>query len=162
MKTRLWGFSTAVVVVILDQAAKAVAARALEGVDMPALPFLNLVLARNTGISFSLFANGPETARWALLAFTGAAILAIVAWLWRCRTHVAALGLGLVLGGAAGNGVDRLVRGSVIDFLDLHLGAWHLFVFNLADAAISLGVAFLLWDGLFGAGASAPAPKNAA
>ena len=162
MKTRLLGFCVAGAVVILDQLAKAAASRLLDGVDIPASPFLNLVLARNTGISFSLFAHGPEAARWALVAFTGAAILAIGAWLWRGRSSVAALGLGLILGGAAGNGLDRLMRGSVVDFLDLHLGAWHLFVFNLADAAISLGVVFLLWDGVFGAGRSASARKKAA
>ena len=162
MKTRLLGFCVAGAVVVFDQLAKIAASRLFDGADVPALPFLNLVLARNTGISFSLFAHGSEAARWALILFTGAAILAIVAWLWRCRSTVAALGLGLVLGGAAGNGLDRLTSGSVIDFLDLHMGAWHLFVFNLADAAISLGVVFLLWDGLFGAGAAAPARKNAA
>ena len=156
------GLGVAAAVVVLDQSAKDAAARALEGADVAVLPFLNLVLARNTGISFSLFAHGTDAARWGLLAFTGAAIVALLAWLWRSRSRVAALGLGLVLGGAMGNGIDRFVRGSVIDFLDLHFGAWHLFVFNLADAAISVGVAFLLWDGLFGAGSSASARGNAA
>ena len=162
MNLRALGLGVAAAVVVLDQVAKEAASRALEGADIAALPFLDLVLARNTGISFSLFAHGSEAARWALLAFTGAATLAVLAWLWRSRSRVAAFGLGLVLGGAVGNGLDRIVRGSVIDFLDLHFGAWHLFVFNLADAAISLGVAVLLWDGLFGAGASASARGNAA
>ena len=156
------GLGVAGAVVVLDQAAKDAASRALEGADVAVLPFLNLVLARNTGISFSLFAHGTEAARWGLLAFTGASIVAILAWLWLSRSHVAALGLGLVLGGAVGNGTDRFVRGSVIDFLDLHFGASHLFVFNFADAAISFGVAVLLWDSMFGAGSSASARGNAA
>ncbi len=72
-------------------------------------------------------------------------------WLWRARSAVVGLGLGLIIGGAIGNGYDRLVYGAVVDFLDLHAFGRHFFVFNLADAAINLGVALLVVDGLFGA-----------
>jgi signal peptidase II len=161
LSPRLWGLVVAVAVVVADQVAKAAATRALDGVEMPAGPFLNLALARNTGISFSLFAGAPS-GRWVLLAFTLVASLAILIWLLRTRTLLSSVAIGLILGGALGNGCDRLVNGSVTDFLDLHFGAWHPFVFNLADAAISLGVAGLLWEGLTDRGSHAPADKTAA
>ncbi len=142
----------AAAVIACDQGAKFLAARELGGQSVAFTPVLNLTLARNKGISFSLFADAPEAARWALLAFTLAAIVALGVWLARTHAVLAAIGIGAVLGGAVGNGIDRFLQGSVIDFLDLHLGERHFFVFNLADAAISVGVAFLLWDAAFGAG----------
>ena len=73
-------------------------------------------------------------------------------WLWRARALLVGLGLGAVIGGALGNGYDRFAYGAVVDFLDLHAFGRHFFVFNLADAAINLGVALLIFDGLFGVG----------
>ena len=161
MNRRVWGLAVAALVVVLDQLAKAAAERWLAGGGLAPTPFLDLVLAHNKGISFSILANAPQAAHWALIAFTLAASAAILLWLLRARSLLGALGLGAILGGALGNGLDRLWSGSVIDFLDLHLGDWHFFVFNLADAAISLGVAFLLWDGAFGADAPAAAGNRA-
>ena len=71
-------------------------------------------------------------------------------WLWRARAPLVGLGLGAIIGGALGNGYDRLAYGAVVDFLDLHAFGRHFFVFNLADAAINVGVALLILDGLFG------------
>ena len=161
MSARIWGIIVAVAVVVADQLAKAAAIRELDGVEVSAGPFLNLALARNKGISFSMFADAPS-GRWVLLAFTLAASVAILVWLLRTRTLLSAVAIGLILGGALGNGCDRLLSGSVTDFLDLHLGAWHLFVFNLADAAISLGVAGLLWESLVDRRSAAPAGKTVA
>lgn len=155
------GVLVAIAVVIADQLTKAAALSELGGVSVPAGPFLNLALALNTGISFSLFA-GAASSRWALPAFTLVASIAILVWLFRVKTLLSSVALGLILGGALGNGYDRLVNGSVTDFLDLHFGAWHLFVFNLADAAISLGVAGLLWEGLRDRRSQAPLDKTTA
>ena len=81
-------------------------------------------------------------------------------WLWRARAPLIGLGLGAIIGGALGNGYDRLAYGAVADFLDLHAFGRHFFVFNLADAAINVGVALLIFDGLFGSGRpSAPGSK---
>lgn len=79
----------------------------------------------------------------------------IALWLWRARAPLVGFGLGLIVGGAIGNGYDRLVYGAVVDFLDLHAFGRHFFVFNLADAAINVGVALLIVDGLFGGTRSA-------
>ena len=161
MSARIWGIVVAVAVIIADQVAKAAATQWLDGVEVSAGPFLNLALARNKGISFSMFADAPS-GRWVLLTFVLVASVAIFVWLLRAKSLLASVAIGLILGGALGNGCDRLVSGSVTDFLDLHLGAWHLFVFNLADAAISLGVVGLLWEGLTDRRSHAPADETAA
>jgi signal peptidase II len=110
------------------------------------LPFLDLTLRWNRGISFSLFSGDSASGPAILLALTGAAIVLLSAWLNRTRTLLPALALGLIIGGAAGNGIDRLVHGAVVDYLDLHAFGRHFFVFNAADAAINVGVALLILD----------------
>jgi len=113
-------------------------------------PFFNLVLTGNRGMSFGLF-NGDSAANTAIFTTLAAAIvLGLVVWLRRARGAFLRLGLGLIIGGAFGNVADRLARGAVVDFLDFHLGEWHWFAFNLADAAICVGVGALLIDGLLG------------
>ena len=113
-------------------------------------PFLDLVLRWNRGISFSLFVQDSDAGHMALLGLTFAAVTLLIWWLTNCRTLLAAAGLGAIIGGALGNVFDRLVHGAVVDFLDLHLFGRHLFVFNLADAAINVGVLLLLIDLIFG------------
>jgi signal peptidase II len=114
------------------------------------LPFFNLVLAWNRGVSFGLF-NSGETSGTLLFAGLAAIIVAaLVLWLKRTGRGWLALAIGLVIGGALGNIVDRIFRGAVVDFLDFHWGAWHWFAFNLADAAITLGVIFIALDGMLG------------
>jgi signal peptidase II len=108
--------------------------------------FFNLVLTWNRGVSFGLFNNGSNA-----LVFTAAAaviVAGLVVWLRRVREPLLAIAIGLVIGGAVGNVVDRLMRGAVVDFLDFHLAGWHWFAFNLADAAICIGVGFMVIDGL--------------
>lgn len=112
-------------------------------------PFFDLVLVWNRGISYGLFQQGP-VGRWLLVALTLAAIVGIFLWLMRVKGRVLALGLGLILGGAAGNLVDRVVFGAVADFISLHAGGFYWYVFNLADCAIVAGVAALLYDSLLG------------
>ena len=117
------------------------------GVDpRPLAPFLDLTLRWNRGISFSLFAADYPSGETALLAVTIAAISLLAGWLFRSRSGLPAAALGLIIGGALGNAIDRVVHGAVVDYLDLHAFGRHFFVFNVADAAINVGVALLILD----------------
>jgi signal peptidase II len=149
VKPPLLGGIVALVVVLVDQIAKiAVLSRSdrLASDSEPLTPFLDLTLRWNRGISFSLFARDSASAEAALLAVTVAATALLAWWLFRSRSGLAAVGLGLIIGGALGNAVDRIVHGAVVDYLDLHAFDRHFFVFNLADAAINIGVALLIVD----------------
>jgi signal peptidase II len=109
-------------------------------------PFFDVIYAKNPGISYSLLRaqNGME--RLGLLIVTLAATAFLGLWLWRAGTKTAALGLGLIVGGALGNAYDRLAYGFVADFYHFHVGSFSWYVFNLADAAIVAGVALLICD----------------
>ena len=109
------------------------------------LPIFNLTFAGNPGVSLSLLSAGTDSQRWALVALTAAIALAVLVWLWREARVADTLPLGLILGGALGNIADRVRFGFVVDYADLHFGAFRPFlVFNLADAAISIGVVIIL------------------
>jgi signal peptidase II len=152
MKPPTVGGAVALAVVLVDQIAKAgvLAHFGSPGVDPSSLgPFLNLTLQMNRGISFSLFARDTALAQVGLLALTLAVVGLLSWWLFRSRSALPAAGLGLIIGGALGNAIDRLAHGAVVDYLDLHVFGRHFFVFNLADAAINVGVAFLILDLLF-------------
>ena len=143
------GLLVAAVVVIADRMVKWWAIDALAdtpyGVEI--LPFFNLVLVENRGISFGLFGGG--TLPPSLLAAVALAVtLALVIWLRRVETRLLAAAIGLVIGGALGNVIDRFRFGAVVDFLDFHWDDLHWPAFNLADAAISVGVVVLLMDAL--------------
>lgn len=108
-----------------------------------------LVHVENRGIAFGLFADSSSpVAGWIFVIISMAAMVLIGALLWRNHpsAKLAGTGLALILGGAAGNLVDRLVRGPVVDFLDFYVSGYHWPAFNLADSAISIGAAVLLWD----------------
>ena len=111
--------------------------------------FFNLVLTMNRGISFGIF-NDPEMGEVVLVVVAAVIVVGLLIWLRRVKSHLLTLAIGFIIGGAVGNAVDRLLRGAVVDFLDFHVGQWHPFAFNLADAAISVGVALLVLDGLLG------------
>lgn len=111
--------------------------------------FFNLVLTLNRGISFGMF-NDPRTGEIVFVAVALAIVVGLLIWLRRVNNWLVAAAIGFIVGGAAGNALDRVARGAVVDFLDFHLGQWHPFAFNLADAAISMGVALLILDGLLG------------
>ena len=117
---------------------------------VPLLPFLALTLRLNSGISFSFFPQQTLGGIAALIVFTLAATALLGFWLWRTRSMLIGVGLGAIIGGAFGNAFDRIVYGAVVDFLDVHIGGRHFFVFNLADAAINIGVVLLLADSLLG------------
>jgi len=116
---------------------------------IPVLPFFNLRLGFNTGVSFGLF-NETFADAPALLAGLMLVIVVMLAiWALRAQTFTEALGLGLVISGALGNIIDRLRIGAVIDFLDLHAAGWHWPTFNTADIAIVTGAVLLMFGGLF-------------
>lgn len=149
----MWfGLGIALAVIVADQAAKAWVLRffaAHDGAPVAAVtPFFNLVLTGNRGMSFGLFNTNAAMNTAVFTALAAAIVIALIVWLRRAHSSMIRLALGLIIGGAIGNVIDRLVRGAVVDFLDFHVGDWHWFAFNLADAAICLGVVALLLDGL--------------
>ena len=110
--------------------------------------FFNLALTYNRGISFGLF-NGAAGVNAIVFSLAAAAIVAVlVYWLAHAASPLLAMAIGLVIGGAVGNVIDRLRLGAVVDFLDFHVGAIHWPAFNVADSAICVGVAVMLLDGL--------------
>jgi signal peptidase II len=129
--------------------------------------FLNLVHARNRGVAFSIFADSDSPwLRGALIVFALAAV-ALFAWFLstgRAATGAMRWGFALVLAGAAGNLIDRVLYGFVLDFVDVYAGQWHWPAFNVADSAITIGAAMILWQMIFGArasgGASTASEKN--
>lgn len=139
------GTIAAVAALAIDQATKAAALAAapyLLGRGLPVMPGLNLTLIRNPGISFGLLGTVP----WWALAIAGAAIILwLVREMWRARDRRAAIGFGLIVGGALGNVLDRLRFGGVTDFIDLHAGRFRWPAFNLADVAIFCGALLLIW-----------------
>jgi len=109
------------------------------------LPIFRLIFVQNHGVSLGLFTANSEAQRWALVAVTLAISIGAAIWLARETNRTEALGLGMIVGGAAGNVLDRVRLGYVVDFLNLHFGGWSPFlVFNVADSMITLGVLVLL------------------
>jgi signal peptidase II len=126
-------------------------------------PFLDLVLTWNTGISYGLFPQNGSAGQWVLLAVKALAVALLWIWLARASSRLTALGLGLIIGGALGNAIDRLAYGAVADFVLFHLTtgrfSFKWYVFNVADAAIVAGVLGLLYESLAGDRA-AKAPRS--
>ena len=112
-------------------------------------PFFDLVMLWNPGISYGLFAQDTELGRHLLIGFALVTALVLIIWMSRTHNRLLALSLGLIVGGAIGNAIDRAVYGAVADFISLHAAGFYWYVFNVADAAIVLGVAGLLYDALF-------------
>jgi signal peptidase II len=154
MTLRTRGLIIATIIFITDQIMKALVLGPIglrvEGDSVELLPIFNLTLVHNEGISLGLFQATSDVMRWGLVAVTGAVSVFVGVWLWREANRHDALGLSLVLGGALGNLVDRVRYGYVVDYADLHFGAFRPFlVFNIADAAITIGVLVLLMRALF-------------
>ncbi len=144
------GLATALATLFLDQANKwwmidiyDIAAKGRVAVT----PFLDLVFVKNTGISYSLFDQSSMVWQAALAAFAGLASAGLWVWLSRsARTRTMAVSLGLIIGGAIGNGIDRVRLGGVADFYSLHAFGFYWYVFNIADVAIVAGVLGLLYE----------------
>jgi signal peptidase II len=143
----LWlGLSS--LLLILDQLTKIIAKNSLfEGVSQPVTNFLNWTLVYNSGAAFSFLAQAGGWQRW---FFTCVGIIAalIMIWLIRKNSHqtIFSLALSLVLSGAIGNVIDRIIYGAVVDFVDVHYMGWHWPAFNIADSAITIGVILLIID----------------
>jgi signal peptidase II len=155
------GLGIAALVAVLDQALKA---WVLGLIFFPprvvaVTPFFNLAPAWNRGVSFGFLAHESEWAPWLLTALAVVIVGVLVRWLARAENGWIAAALGLVLGGAAGNAVDRVRFGAVADFLDVHAFGWHFWAFNLADAAITVGAAALLLASLLPERLSQPAAR---
>ena len=112
------------------------------------LPFFNLTMVWNKGISLGLFQANDDTGRYILIAGTSLITLFLVHWFLKERDRILLLGLAMIIGGSIGNIVDRVRFGAVADFLHFHMFDYSFYVFNVADAAITVGVGFLLWDAL--------------
>lgn len=146
------GLSIGVVTAICDQAHKwwMLEVYDIDTKDFVSVsPYLDLVMVWNRGISYGLFQQGAF-GQYLLSAIAIAAVIGLTLWLSRITTRIGAAGIGLVMGGAIGNGIDRVVHGAVADFFSFHVGDFYWYVFNLADAAIVAGVIGLLYDSLFG------------
>lgn len=158
-KLRL-GLGVALAVAGLDQALKAW--MLLLVFDPPRIlvltPFFNLAPAWNRGVSFGFLAHGSDWAPWLLAAMAAAIALYLLRWLSRAESLQVAVALGLVLGGAVGNAIDRVRFGAVVDFLDFHAFGWHFWAFNLADSAITVGAGGLLLTSFLAERLSSPAP----
>ncbi|MFC0589732.1 signal peptidase II [Novosphingobium aquiterrae] len=148
-RNRILGFALAALVLALDLGLKGWVTGPLgldqDGQQIVLTPFFNLTRTSNYGVSLGLLTANTDTMRWALVAMTATIALVVFVWLLRERKLGDVVPLGLVLGGALGNIRDRVVFGHVIDYADLHFGDWRPFlVFNLADAAITVGVLIIL------------------
>lgn len=142
-----------VAVVLLDQVSKFWVQAELAPYEQIAIwPVFNLTLVFNKGAAFSFLSDAGGWQRPFFIGLASLVSLVLIVWLARLRRHerLLAIGLALVIGGALGNLIDRIWLGHVVDFLDFHWGGWHWPAFNVADSAITLGVALLLIDGFFG------------
>jgi signal peptidase II len=149
-----FGLAVAALACLLDQASKLYLLFVHDLAAHPVRlgPFFDFVLARNTGISYGLFQTEGALGQWVLLGFKVVAVVLLWIWLSRARDRLTALSLGLIIGGAVGNCIDRLAYGWVADFVFFHVSGanWRFnwYVFNLADVAIVAGVAGLLYESL--------------
>jgi len=142
-----YSLTIATLALLLDQCTKWLALSHLQlGIPQPVLPFLNWLLLFNPGAAFSFLAQGSGWQRW-FFTLLGLAASAYIVYLL-ARTQLSktmSWALSLILGGALGNVLDRLMFGFVIDFIDCHYGNWHWPAFNIADSAISIGAALIIW-----------------
>ena len=149
---RVLGFTVAALVFVFDQLTKYIVTYPLELQQrrlMPLLEIFDLRWVENYGVSMGFLTASSATGRWLLVALTAAISAGVVFWMWREKRRDDTIALALVLGGALGNIVDRVRYGYVVDFADLHFGTWRPFlIFNVADAAITIGVLLLLFRAL--------------
>lgn len=149
MKTRRLGFLVALVVFALDQLVKWIVTGPLGlnqiGDQLVITPFFNFTFTQNEGISLGLLNATNPVGRWMLVGLTSAIAIGVAIWIGREKNRIDQLALGMVLGGALGNILDRVRFGYVVDFADLHFGEFRPFlIFNVGDAAISIAVVILL------------------
>jgi len=116
--------------------------------SIPMFPGFNITYAHNYGAAFSFLSDAGGWQRWFFAVLAGSISIGLVVWIKRLKSEeiLSAISLSLILGGAVGNLIDRVIYGYVIDFLDVYYQAWHWPVFNIADSAITVGVAFMFYE----------------
>lgn len=141
------GVVIAILCLVLDQTSKLAL---IYGTDLrltypwPLLPFVDLTVVWNRGISYGLFQQDSEAGRWLLTTFKLGAAVFLAFWLRKTQGRLEAAGIGLIIGGAIGNAIDRILHGAVFDFVHFHVGNFSWYVFNIADAGIVVGVLLML------------------
>jgi signal peptidase II len=149
MSKHVWqGLGLAALVAALDQLSKwIIVAHVMNPpVQIEVTSFFNLVLAHNRGVSFGMFAAGSELGKWILVGLALMISGFLVRWLFQSSSPFSIIALGLILGGAVGNVIDRVLVGAVVDFLDFHAFGTHWPAFNVADTTIFLGAAGLIFE----------------
>lgn len=148
--TPMHGVTLAALTVLFDQVTKLWVLFGMgitPGQSIPVLPFANIVMTFNTGVSYGLLAMEGQTWQYSLAAFAVAVAIVLVIWMWRERHNaIAIVSIGLIVGGAIGNAIDRTYLPGVADFIQLHAFGASWYVFNVADVAIVVGVLGLLYD----------------
>ena len=149
---REWGLVAAALALFADQASKfgllygAGFLHMAPGQSIPVLPFFNLVMVWNPGVSYGLFAASSAFGTAVLVLVSLAAVVGLGYWLWSMNSLSLAVGVGLVIGGALGNLIDRLVYGRVADFFHFYAFGYDWYVFNIADVAITLGAVAIIYE----------------
>ncbi len=146
------GLFVAGAVIVLDQATKwwvvTIFMNPPRVVDI--WPFFNVVMVWNKGVTFGFLGDTPFWGQWAFVGLSLAIVAVLLFWLRRVEARWRAAAIGLIIGGALGNVIDRVHYGAVADFLDFHVTGYHWPAFNFADSAITVGVAIMFFDALFG------------
>ena len=148
MRAFLSGLLVALVTAGLDQYSKHYIFAMLADIpykQIEVLPFFNLVMVQNFGVSFGMFSN-MHNSHLILSLMALAITLVLIVWMWQVKKLYMAIALGLIIGGAVGNIIDRVLYGAVADFLDFYWGAYHWPAFNLADSAVFVGVVLILLE----------------
>lgn len=146
------GILLALVIAALDQASKWWIVETVMRPPrvIPVTDFFNLVLGLNRGVSFGMLDMQSPMGRWILASLALAITAALLVWMWRSDKRLVTAALGLIVGGAMGNVIDRVLMGAVVDFLDFHWAGFHWPAFNVADIAITCGATVLIWDSFLG------------
>ena len=150
-KNLIRGLGISAVIIALDQVSKwwvtDVVMQPPHNIEV--LAFFNIVLAYNRGVSFGMFAAGSDAGKWMLVGVAGVITVFLLHWLTKATNRLSVWALGLIIGGAIGNVIDRIVTGAVVDFLDFHAYGYHWPAFNVADISIFIGAALLIAESLF-------------
>jgi signal peptidase II len=158
-KVRVIGILAIIGAFAADQMSKALIVANAEALwpPVPVMPGLNLAFGRNTGVTFGLMAGMPW---WVLTGLSVAMAAGLAVWLWRSGDLLLSMALGLVIGGAMGNALDRLRYGGVTDFIDVYVASYHWPTFNLADVAIVTGAFALVFEGYLRPSSRSSEPTN--
>ena len=149
-KNLIRGSLIALAVIFFDQLSKWVIVNhvMVASVIIPITNFFNLVLTFNRGVSFGLFASTSSEGKWILICLTSGLSCVLIWWLYTAKSNLSVFAFGMIIGGAIGNIIDRVLIGAVVDFLDFYAFGYHWPAFNIADASICFGAALLIFESL--------------